>query len=41
MDALKDPATGSMRTSLLILAALGVVCAILAGLLRESPLKKV
>ena len=38
MDALKDPATGSMTTSLLILAALTVVSAILALFLRESPL---
>jgi MFS family permease len=41
MDALKDPATGSMTTSLLILAALTVVSAILALFLRESPLGKI
>jgi len=38
MDALKDPATGSMTTSLVILAALAVVSALLALRLGESPL---
>ena len=38
MDALKDPATGAMTTSLLVLAALVVVAAVLATLVRESPI---
>jgi MFS family permease len=37
MDALKAPASGAMTTSLLILAALTAACAVLAGLLPESP----
>jgi MFS family permease len=40
MDALKDPATGAMTTSLLVLAALTAVSAILAALIRESPIYK-
>jgi MFS family permease len=38
MDALKDPATGAMTTSLLVLAALAVIAAGLAALVRESPI---
>jgi sugar phosphate permease len=37
MDAMKDPATGAMTTSLLVLAALAVGGAVLAALVRESP----
>jgi MFS family permease len=37
MDALKAPATRAMTTSLLGLAALTVISAILAAMLRESP----
>jgi MFS family permease len=39
MDALKDPATGAMTASLLVLAALTVVAAVLAALVRESPIR--
>ncbi len=38
MDAFKDPTSGAMTTSLLILAALTGAAATLAGRLRESPL---
>jgi MFS family permease len=38
MDALKDPATGAMTTSLLVLTALVVAAAVLATLVRESPI---
>ena len=38
MDAMKDPATGSMTSSLLALAALMVVAAGLAAILAESPI---
>jgi len=37
MDALKAPATGAMTASLLILAVLTVISAILAAMIRESP----
>jgi MFS family permease len=37
MDALKDKATGAMTTSLLVLSALALVGAVLAVLVRESP----
>ena len=37
MDALKDPATGAMTTSLLILAGLAAASAVLAAFVRESP----
>jgi VIT1/CCC1 family predicted Fe2+/Mn2+ transporter len=37
MDAMKDRATGAMTTSLLVLAALAVAGAVLATLVRESP----
>ena len=37
MDALKAPATGAMTTSLLAFAVLAAASAVLAGLLRESP----
>ena len=40
MDAIKSPATGSMTTSLLALAALTVVAIILAVMLRESPVHR-
>ncbi len=39
MDALKDPATGSMTKPLLVLAGLMVVAAGLALGLRESPIR--
>jgi len=39
MDALKSPATGTMTTSLLGLAALTVVAVIFAAMLRESPVQ--
>jgi MFS family permease len=39
MDALKSPATGAMTASLLGLAALTVVCILLATRLRESPIR--
>jgi len=39
MDAMKDPATGSMTKSLLVLAGLIVVGAGLAVGLRESPIR--
>ncbi len=38
MDALKSKATGSMALSLVILAALSAVCAVVAATLRESPI---
>jgi MFS family permease len=37
MDALKTPTSGAMTASLLVLAALTAVSAILAGLIHESP----
>jgi hypothetical protein len=37
MDALKAPGSGSMTTSLLVLAALAVVSAVLAMMVGESP----
>jgi cyanate permease len=39
MDAMKDPATGSMTRPLLILAGLMVAAAGLATVLRESPIR--
>jgi MFS family permease len=38
MDTMKDAATGSMTLSLLILAALSAVCAVLGVFVRESPI---
>jgi len=40
MDALKNPATGTMTTPLLVLAALGLVSIVLATLIRESPVSE-
>jgi len=37
MDALKAPGSGAMTTSLLVLAGLTVVSAVLAAIIRESP----
>lgn len=41
MDALKNPVTGSMTTSLLALAGLAAVSAVLALFLRESPVAEI
>jgi MFS family permease len=38
MDALKDPATGTMTLSLLVLGGLSAVCALLGALVHESPI---
>jgi len=40
MDALKNPATKAMTTSLVGLAALTVVCVVLAAMLPESPIHR-
>ncbi len=40
MDALKEPSSGEMTASLLILAGLALICIVLAAMIHESPVHK-